>query len=422
MEILMSDWVKYANKLSKINQRAGEVFQKLIEKNGVDNFNATVEYAKAVIDRYGEASSALTAQMYDELANIQNANVQQAQPATIAKKDEIIGAFKKVQDIARMRSSVERFVKLASADTMLKNAQRDGAEWAWVAIGDTCPFCIMLASQGWVKASKKVIKGDHARHIHAHCDCEFIVRFDGETTIKGYDPDKFLEKYNNASGNDDKDKVNSMRRALYPSIKEERNARRRELYAKNKAVVYKTFASGEEANKYFESEEKRWTGLLSDSEKNSINGYTGTDFTKINFNLRTQGQKDFKVSESITNIDNAISKYRLDDNITVYRVVDRNGIKNIDINNCIGEIYNDEAYMSTSPVYRGVLDGVDDSFTVFKINVPKGKGNGAYINSLSQYQDAEYEFLLKRNTKCRILKVEEIDDKKLLEMEVIPND
>ena len=78
--------------------------------------------------------------------------------------------------------------------------------------------------------------------------------------------------------------------------------------------------------------------------------------------------------------------------------------------------------MSTSPVYRGVLDGVDDSFTVFKINVPKGKGNGAYINSLSQYQDAEYEFLLKRNTKCRILKVEEIDDKKLLEMEVIPND
>jgi hypothetical protein len=233
----MSDWVKYANKLSKINQRAGEVFQKLIEKNGVDNFNATVEYAKAVIDRYGEASSALTAQMYDELANIQNANVQQAQPATIAKKDEIIGAFKKVQDIARMRSSVERFVKLASADTMLKNAQRDGAEWAWVAIGDTCPFCIMLASQGWVKASKKVIKGDHARHIHAHCDCEFIVRFDGETTIKGYDPDKFSKMYQDAKGNNYKEKINAMRREKYADIKDERNARRREIYQEKKENV-----------------------------------------------------------------------------------------------------------------------------------------------------------------------------------------
>lgn len=192
--------------------------------------------------------------------------------------------------------------------------------------------------------------------------------------------------------------------------------------SKPKPKTYKEFSSGEEVNSYFKPSEDKWINSLTESEKKAINGYTGKDFAKINSNLRVQDQKDSNTNESIANIDNAISKFSLDDNITVYRVVDRNGIKNIDINNCVGKIYNDEAYMSTSPVYRGVLDGVDDSFTVFKINVPKGKGNGAYINSLSQYQDAEYEFLLKRNTKCRILKVEEIDDKKLLEMEVIPND
>lgn len=194
----------------------------------------------------------------------------------------------------------------------------------------------------------------------------------------------------------------------------------RSPYAKPK--TYKEFSSGEEVNSYFKPSEDKWVNSLTESEKKAINGYTGTDFAKINSNLRAQDQDDSNTNESIANIDNAISKFSLDDNIAVYRVVDRNGIKNIDINNCVGEIYNDEAYMSTSPVYRGVLDGVDDSFTVFKINVPKGKGNGAYINSLSQYQDAEYEFLLKRNTKCRILKVKEIDDKKLLEMEVILDD
>lgn len=92
----------------------------------------------------------------------------------------------------------------------------------------------------------------------------------------------------------------------------------------------------------------------------------------------------------------------MDDNITVYRVVDPNGLQGLNVNDCIGIIYKDKAYMSTSVSYKSVLDGVDDSFTVFKINVPKGTGNGAYINSLSQYRDEEYEFLLKRDTKCRI--------------------
>ena len=126
--------------------------------------------------------------------------------------------------------------------------------------------------------------------------------------------------------------------------------------------------------------------------------------------------------EILAPIDNAISKYRLDDNITAYRVVDPIGLQGLDVDNCIGEVYNDKAYMSTSVSYKGVLDGVNDSFTVFKIDVPKGDGNGAYINSLSQYRDAEYEFLLKRDTKCRIIKIEEVDGKKMIEMEVMPND
>ena len=88
------------------------------------------------------------------------------------------------------QGGVSRLVKQAGADTTLKNAIRDGAEWAWVPHGDTCPFCITLASNGWQPASKKALKGDHAQHIHAHCDCEYAIRFDSSTTVAGYDPDK----------------------------------------------------------------------------------------------------------------------------------------------------------------------------------------------------------------------------------------
>lgn len=124
------------------------------------------------------------------------------------------------------QGGVSRLVKQAGADTTPKNAIRDGAEWAWVPHGDTCPFCITLASNGWQRASKKALKGDHAQHIHAHCDCEYVIRFDSSTTVAGYDPDKYLEQYY-AYGGD----INAMRRAQYAKNKDFINAQKRAAYA-----------------------------------------------------------------------------------------------------------------------------------------------------------------------------------------------
>ena len=57
----------------------------------------------------------------------------------------------------------------------------------------------MLAANGWVRASKKTVKGDHSEHIHANCNCEFGVRF-GQDTSAGYDPSKYKAIYDNAEG------------------------------------------------------------------------------------------------------------------------------------------------------------------------------------------------------------------------------
>ena len=74
--------------------------------------------------------------------------------------------------------------------------------------------------------SKKALRNGHAEHIHAHCDCEYAVRFDGKSTVAGYDPDKHLEEYQEAGGD-----INAMRRMRYKENKEAINARKRELYA-----------------------------------------------------------------------------------------------------------------------------------------------------------------------------------------------
>lgn len=113
-----------------------------------------------------------------------------------------------------MPGVVQRMTKQMGADSTLKNALRDGAQFAWIPSGDTCAFCITLASRGWQNVSKKTLRNGHAEHIHAHCDCQYAVRFDKNSNVAGYDPDKYLDMYYSAEGKNPKEKINSLRRTL----------------------------------------------------------------------------------------------------------------------------------------------------------------------------------------------------------------
>ena len=130
---------------------------------------------------------------------------------------------------AHCASGVSRLVKRAGADTTPHNAVRDGAEWAWVPHGDACPFCRMLASNGWQRASKNLLKKGHAQHIHANCDCEFAVRFSRGFDVAGYDPEEYLRQYRDA-GSD----INNWRRIDYAANRERINAQKRAAYAVRK--------------------------------------------------------------------------------------------------------------------------------------------------------------------------------------------
>lgn len=228
MQITAKTWNEYITRLSRLNQKAGQLMRQYIDTHGTGDADALITYAAALVTKYGEGSAELACQMYDALAEAANAGVPAAEPAVPAAYGEVarmVNATKN-QNPANLPNGVSRLVKRAGADTTLKNAVRDGAEWAWVPHGDTCPFCITLASNGWQKASSKVLKGGHAEHIHANCDCEFAIRFDHNTTVAGYDPEKYLAQYNAAGGD-----INKMRRVNYAANKERINAKKRAAYA-----------------------------------------------------------------------------------------------------------------------------------------------------------------------------------------------
>lgn len=247
MQITTRTWNNYIARLSRLNEAAGQKMREYIRLHGTENTEQLISYAYAVITRYGEGSAELACQMYDALAEAEGVLLPAAEPAATASYGEVARMVHatKDQNPENLPSGVSRLVKRAGADTTLHNAVRDGAEWAWVPHGDTCPFCITLASRGWQTASQKLLKNGHAEHIHSNCDCEFAVRFHSGTSVAGYDPEKYLKQYRDA-GSD----VNAMRRIDYAARKDAINAQKRAAYAAKKVnTSERSYSGGVGSNK-----------------------------------------------------------------------------------------------------------------------------------------------------------------------------
>ena len=238
LTVSAKDWDAYIRRLSALNETAAEKMRDFVKKNGFGDMNALIDYAYALATKYGEGAAALSAAMYDAVAELSGKLFDPAIPAETASYQQVAktvqGVAKVSQNPEEMGSAVGRLVKQAGADTTLRNALRDGAEFAWVPSGDTCAFCITLASRGWQRASKKAIKGGHAEHIHSNCDCTYAIRFDGKGGVAGYDPEKYLRMYEGAEGDTPREKINAMRRENYAEHKEEINAQKRAAYAERK--------------------------------------------------------------------------------------------------------------------------------------------------------------------------------------------
>lgn len=241
MKITKAEWNNYIKTMSQLSDKASKEFADWANKNGgweaIDR-QLLAEVAWSFASKYAEGSSALAASMYDAIALAEKKNVPTAEVSADVEFGQLAkavnGALKHSTNDDFVSSPVGRAVKQAGADTMLKNASRDGAEFAWIPSNDTCPFCLVLASNGWQRASKKTTNGNHAEHIHTHCDCQFAIRFNKNTKVEGYDPEEYQRMYYDAEGRTSAEKIKSLQAQYRQDNRDEINAQKRKNYADNK--------------------------------------------------------------------------------------------------------------------------------------------------------------------------------------------
>lgn len=239
MTISSKDWLHYVEMLSKVSQQAALELRRWAFNRGTIHAierQDLIDYTYALVTKYGEGTGALAAAWYDTMAEAAGRIYEAAEPAATATYQEVAkavnGTLKQSQNEDVLLGTVERLVKMPGVDTTLRNSIRDGAEVAWIPHGDTCAFCLALASRGWQPASRKLIKNGHAEHIHANCDCTYAVRFDDSTEVAGYDPDAYRAMYDAAPGRNSTDKINAMRREFYAQNRERIRAQQADAYQK----------------------------------------------------------------------------------------------------------------------------------------------------------------------------------------------
>ena len=254
MKISRQAWKNYAKQLNDINSKAAEELFQWIEAWGVDENglildniaeavdkynNSFIDECNYIVKKYGDASGALAATMYDAIAELEGALVDAAEIAENIPISDIYktvnGVLKTSRNPGEMVGAVSRLVKRVSADTTLRNAERDGAEFAWIPLGDTCAFCVALASRGWQTVGKSTYKDGHAEHIHSNCDCNYAVRFSSKSDVEGYDPKYYEDIYYGAPLQDGEEatptnRINAIRRMNYERNRDIINTQKREAY------------------------------------------------------------------------------------------------------------------------------------------------------------------------------------------------
>lgn len=246
IQVSRSSWNKYVEALGKINAKAVEEIRKYVARYGFEDLDALIEFSHSIVTKYGEASSELACQMCETIMQFEmDANldlmfgaIEPPEMPTIEEIGEAIGgAMKESPSGQKIEGTISRLVKQTAADTVIHNGIKSGAEFAWIPNGDTCPFCLTIASRGWQTISRRSLKKGHAEHVHGNCDCQYMIRHDPSVTVEGYDPDEYLKMYYGAEGRKPQDKINYLRRQQYAENRDAILERQRSAYAQRQQLL-----------------------------------------------------------------------------------------------------------------------------------------------------------------------------------------
>ena len=99
-----------------------------------------------------------------------------------------------ITNVDTAQQLVADMIHSAARLTTQRNMRLDptSPRWARVPRGETCEFCLMLASRGFAYTSEKT--AGREMQYHSDCDCRIVPSW-GKQTLKGYDPDGLYARY-----------------------------------------------------------------------------------------------------------------------------------------------------------------------------------------------------------------------------------
>lgn len=401
--------------------------KKIVEEHTVD------ELARLIRPCIGltESDAKSTMKLYDSVANALKQQHPRMKPESVRKK-ALDAAQKYAEKKHRQRAftiaqTELEFAYNRGADFGIRQAQEENLlglmRKRWITAGDenVCSICNALDGTEIEMDDNFDFKGrvlfpGHKMLPPAHprCACaveyieveppRFVPDTAEETAVEDTQEDDFLKFENGDEAYD------------FFGKKPDRSLRRENREEYDRLL-------GEYNNR---SQYGKWSNEITTLEGRSIENYTGPDYSAVNGLLRhemTENQVklwndtcNMDIQDMIDNITSAVSKFDLEQNIMVYRTCEKDVLENLKTE--VGSIFHDDGFGSTSVTWSKKAGGN----IRMEIEVPKGKGVGAWVNPLNGYEGTdrdEYEFLLNRGTDYKVLGVEESDGDTIVRMRVI---
>lgn len=195
----------YEVKLSAVRSEAGNYFKKLVReqdlfKHGEEAQKSAIYHAAVkAVNSFSDAAGSAACDFFD-------AHVTGAQPSSIAPQPWFIKRrlYENIEKYAKTHKlGDDEFMRLLAEEvggevvqhanrTTIHNAVKNNLRYARVPFGNSCAFCLMLASRGFVYKTETTA-GEDKGHYHARCRCK-IVAGKKDTKIGDHNPEKLNQR------------------------------------------------------------------------------------------------------------------------------------------------------------------------------------------------------------------------------------
>ena len=169
-----------------------------------------IQALAAVMPAYTDAAAQASADFYDasrELATGAPLGAQAISGYDPAKTEGAVRGFVRFVLDGRVDTfndqvlqRIDYEMKRSAGESMFANGRRDPRrpKYARVPTGsETCDFCLMLASRGFVYSSEATAGAIKLDHYHSGCSCRVICQWD-DGDVEGYDTDAIYDRWQDA--------------------------------------------------------------------------------------------------------------------------------------------------------------------------------------------------------------------------------